>query len=126
MSERLPADVDPCAEEARQGQSLPLATARAQILEAVNPVSGDETQALTEALDRVLFEDVYSGVDVPSHNNSAMDGFAVAAADLPADGERVFIVAGTAWAGHPYTGEVTAGQCVRIMTGATVPAGLDT
>lgn len=126
MSERLPADVDPCAEEARQGQSLPLATARGQILEAVKPVSGDETQALTEALDRVLFEDVYSGVDVPSHNNSAMDGFAVAAADLPADGERVFTVAGTAWAGHPYTGEVTTGQCVRIMTGATVPAGLDT
>jgi len=126
VSERLPADIDPCAEEARQGQSLPLATARAQILEAVDPVSGDETRALAEALDRVLYEDVYSGVDVPSHDNSAMDGFAVAAADLPADGERVLTVAGTAWAGHPYTGEVTTGQCVRIMTGATVPAGLDT
>lgn len=126
MSRRLPADVDPCAEEARQGKSLPLTTARQRMLDAVSPVAGVATLALAEALDRVLLEDVYSGVDVPSHTNSAMDGFAVAASDLPAEGERAFALAGTAWAGRPYNGETGAGQCVRIMTGAAIPAGLDT
>ena len=126
MSQRLPADVDPCAEEARQGKSIPLAEARARMLDAVTPVDGDESVPLAESLDRVLSEDVYSGVDVPSHTNSAMDGFAVAASDLPAEGERAFPVAGTAWAGRPYTGAVTPGDCVRIMTGAAMPPGLDT
>ncbi|MGD8976698.1 MAG: molybdopterin molybdotransferase MoeA [Gammaproteobacteria bacterium] len=126
MSQRLPADVDPCAEEARQGRSMPLAAARARMLDAVTAVDGDESVPLAESLDRVLSEDVYSGVDVPSHTNSAMDGFAVAASDLPAEGERAFPVAGTAWAGRPYTGTVTPGDCVRIMTGAAMPPGLDT
>jgi molybdopterin molybdotransferase len=118
--------VDPCAEEARRGGSLPLETARANMLAAVTPVAGEDTVTLTESLDRVLSGDVYSGVDVPSHTNSAMDGFAVAASDLPSEGERAFPVAGTAWAGRPYSGEVRPGNCVRIMTGAAMPAGLDT
>lgn len=126
MSQRLPSDVDPCDEEARQGKSIPLAEARARMLAAAGPVTGDESVPIAESLDRILSEDVYSGVDVPSHTNSAMDGFAVAASDLPEDGERTFPVAGTAWAGRPYTGEVSAGDCVRIMTGAAMPPGLDT
>ena len=78
------------------------------------------------ALDRVLAEDVVSPLDVPSHDNSAMDGYAVRFADLKADGEVTLKVAGSSFAGVPYQGAVKAGACVRIMTGGVVPAGMDT
>lgn len=106
--------------------SLSLEEARARMLAEIAPVQGTETVALRDALDRVLAADVVSEVDVPSHRNSAMDGYALSADDLPADGERGFAVIGTSWAGHPFDGKVKAGECVRIMTGATVPEGTDT
>ncbi|MGB5250853.1 MAG: gephyrin-like molybdotransferase Glp [Gammaproteobacteria bacterium] len=126
MSEHLPASVDPCLDDARKGRALPLETARQQMLAEVTPVSGGETLPIGDALDRILLEDVTSTVDVPSHTNSAMDGYALAATDLPQQGERRYAVIGTAWAGHPYTEMPAPGQCVRIMTGASVPATLDT
>jgi molybdopterin molybdotransferase len=126
MSEQLPADVDPCLDDARKGRALPLEVARRRILAEVTPVSGGESLPISDALDRILLEDVYSGIDVPSHTNSAMDGYALAAADLPQHGERRFAVIGTAWAGHPFTEQSAPGQCVRIMTGASVPPALDT
>ena len=105
---------------------LRLDDARRRILEAVRPVAGQETLDLRQALGRVLCEPVCSSVDVPSHTNSAMDGYALAGEDLPATGERRFGVIGTSWAGRPYAGTVGSGQCVRIMTGATLPPGSDT
>ncbi len=65
-------------------------------------------------------------VDVPAHTNSAMDGYALRGADLPGAGIKAFQLAGTALAGHGYTGTLAADQCVRIMTGAPLPAGADT
>ncbi|MFN2168614.1 MAG: molybdopterin molybdenumtransferase MoeA, partial [Anaerolineae bacterium] len=106
--------------------SLSLEEARARMLEQITPVEGSETVALRDALGRILAADVISEVDVPSHRNSAMDGYAVASGDLPGDGERGFRVIGTSWAGHPFDGSVGSGECVRIMTGATVPEGADT
>ena len=106
MTQRLPPDLDPCAEEARQGKSIPMAAAQDRMLAAATPVDGDESVTLAESLDRVLSEDVYSGVDVPSHTNSAMDGFAVAASDLPADGERAFPVAGLQVDGKGFQGAI--------------------
>lgn len=82
--------------------------------------------ALRDALDRVLCEPIHSTVDVPAHTNSAMDGYALAGSELPAEGERTFKVIGTAWAGRPFAGCPGASECVRIMTGAPVPAGTDT
>jgi molybdopterin molybdotransferase len=122
----LSADVDPCDEPGHGHAALRLDEARARILAEVRPVEGEETLGLREALGRVLGRDVRSGVDVPAHDNSAMDGYALAGADLPAEGERNFPVAGTSWAGRPFDGVVRGGECVRIMTGATLPAGLDT
>lgn len=122
----LPADVDPCDEPAHGHRSLPLEEARARILAKVLPVTGHETLDLRDALGRVLHEPVRATVDVPSHTNSAMDGFALAGEALPATGERAFRVIGTSWAGRPYAGNVGSGQCVRIMTGATLPPGTDT
>ena len=78
------------------------------------------------ALGRVLAEDVISPLDVPAHDNSAMDGYAVRFADLKSDGKVTLKVAGTAFAGAPFKGAVKAGECVRIMTGGVVPQGADT
>ncbi|MFQ6023012.1 MAG: gephyrin-like molybdotransferase Glp [Acidiferrobacterales bacterium] len=93
---------------------------------AVEPVSGVEKLALRSALGRILANDILSPVNVPSHTNSAMDGYAVAAGDLPNSGTAALSVVGTSWAGRPFAGVVHQGQCVRIMTGATMPEGVDT
>ncbi len=106
--------------------SLSCEIARAKILEAVAPVTGREKIALRNTLGRILAEDVHSSINVPSHTNSAMDGYALAGSELPASGIASLQVVGTAWAGKPYEGETGKGQCIRIMTGAVMPAGTDT
>ena len=115
-----------CCADGHAGPALKLADALARILAEVRPVAGSETLAVRSALGRVLAADVVSRIDVPSHTNSAMDGYALMGADLPADGETRLAVIGTSAAGRPFAGEVAAGQCVRIMTGAPMPAGADT
>jgi molybdopterin molybdotransferase len=97
-----------------------------RIQQTVKPVEGSERLGLRSALNRVLAEDVTSPFDVPPHANSAMDGYAVRGADLPAEGEVKLAIIGTAWAGEPLNRSVETGQCARIMTGANVPAGADT
>lgn len=85
-----------------------------------------EKLAIRSALGRVLAADVVSAIDVPSHDNSAMDGYALRGADLAADAPTALRVAGTGFAGAAYAGAVGPSECVRIMTGAVMPAGLDT
>jgi molybdopterin molybdotransferase len=92
----------------------------------IRPVEGFETVATRDALDRILYAPIRSMLDVPVHTNSAMDGYALDGAQLPAEGERTFRVIGTAWAGRPFDGSAAAGECVRIMTGAPLPAATDT
>lgn len=106
--------------------SQTLAEALARICAEVRPVEGFESVATRDALGRVLYAPIRSTLDVPAHTNSAMDGYAIDGAQLPADGERGFRVIGTAWAGRPFDGRAGAGECVRIMTGAPLPAGTDT
>ena len=118
-------NVDCCA-DGHEGPALKLADALARILVEVRAVDGSETVAVRSALGRVLAADVVSRIDVPSHTNSAMDGYAVIGADLPADAETRLDVIGTSAAGRPFGGAVAAGQCVRIMTGAPMPDGADT
>ena len=121
-----PANIDPCGLPQHGHELLRLDEARARMIAAITPVAGEEVVELRGALGRVLARDVHSTVDVPSHRNSAMDGYALAGRDLPAVGNATFDVVGTSWAGRPFTGEVGRGQCVRIMTGATVPEATDT
>lgn len=111
-------DYDPTA--------LPVAQANAIIGQVVEPVRGTEQLALRSALDRVLAEDVISPIDVPAHDNSAMDGYAFQSAALAAGGDVVLEVIGTAYAGNACDTAPTAGQAVRIMTGAIMPDGCDT
>ena len=106
--------------------ALPVASAQQVIERFVSPVRAVERVALREALDRVLARDVISPIDVPAHDNSAMDGFALRSPDLAAGGETRLRVVGTAYAGAPFTGAVGPGEAVRIMTGAVMPAGCDT
>ncbi|HEX7324921.1 MAG TPA: gephyrin-like molybdotransferase Glp [Rhodanobacteraceae bacterium] len=111
---------------ARGARPLSLEDARARILGALTPIATLERLPIRAALGRVLGEDVTASVAVPAHTNSAMDGYAVRGADLPAGGETVLRQIGEAFAGHPFAGQVGAGECVRIMTGAVVPRGADT
>ncbi len=106
--------------------SLPVDKARALIREFLEPVAGTEQLALRAALGRVLAAPVISPVDVPAHDNSAMDGYAVRFSDLTADGETILKIAGTAYAGVPFKGNLKEKQAVRIMTGAVIPPGADT
>jgi molybdopterin molybdotransferase len=122
----LPAGVDPCDLPGHGRKALPLDEARARIIAEVRPVTDRETVGLREALGRVLADEVRSSVDVPSHRNSAMDGYALAGEDLPSTSPAALEVIGTSWAGRPYAGAVGRGQCVRIMTGAMLPDGTNT
>jgi molybdopterin molybdotransferase len=107
--------------------ALPVAQAQEFIARLVPRVAAIESAALRSSLGRVLARDIVSAIDVPAHDNSAMDGYALRGADLQADGDSVLPIAGTAFAGSAgQTDAVPPGHCVRIMTGAVMPAGLDT
>ncbi|OYU79890.1 MAG: molybdopterin molybdenumtransferase MoeA, partial [Burkholderiales bacterium PBB5] len=106
--------------------NLSVADARAAIHAALRPITGTEVVALRDALVRVLADDLDSTMDVPPHDNSARDGYAFDGAALQADAPLVLTCVATVYAGAPFAGTLAAGQCVRIMTGAVMPAGLDT
>nr|WP_315262860.1 gephyrin-like molybdotransferase Glp [uncultured Limnohabitans sp.] len=109
-------------------QALSVDQVNAFLHELVQPVSADESQDVYvfDALGRVLAQDVISPISVPAHNNSAMDGFAFDAAQLQAAQPLTLRVVGTALAGKAWQGKVNAGECLKIMTGAILPDGLDT
>ena len=107
-------------------KALPVAAA-AEFLQRLAPrLSAVEKVAIRSALGRVLAEDIVSPIDVPAQDNSAMDGYAFRAADLAVAGETELEVVGSGFAGGDVVAAIGPGQCVRIMTGATMPAGLDT
>jgi molybdopterin molybdotransferase len=106
--------------------ALPVAQAQEFIARLVPRVTAIESVALRSSLGRVLARDIVSAIDVPSHDNSAMDGFALRGADLSDGSDTLLPVAGTGLAGQAFDGDVPPGHCVRIMTGAVMPPGLDT
>jgi molybdopterin molybdotransferase len=105
--------------------AVPVADAQRIIADFITPIDCIEQLALRSALGRVLARDIISPIDVPSHDNSAMDGYALRSTDL-GDADVTLAVAGTAYAGRAHTGSVAPGQCVRIMTGAVMPPECDT
>ncbi|MGX5835449.1 molybdopterin molybdotransferase MoeA [Aeromonas piscicola] len=102
---------------------LPLSYALQGMLDQLACCCDTEQVPLPQALGRVLAADIASPLSVPPFDNAAMDGYAVRLADLAAG--IPLIMAGKAFAGQPYQGEWPAGHCVRIMTGAPIPAGTD-
>jgi molybdopterin molybdotransferase len=106
--------------------SMPVDTARSLIRQFLTPLSTIERVHIRHALDRILAEDIVSPIDVPGHDNSAMDGWAVRFADLRTDGETTLKRVGDSFAGKPFGGAIGAGEAVRIFTGGVMPAGADT
>lgn len=92
----------------------------------VQPISSIERVAIRSALDRTLAADITSTIDVPANDNSAMDGYALRGDDLAADKALTLRIVGSVHAGQQFDGAVAAGECVRIMTGAAMPADCDT
>ncbi len=104
--------------------SMPVEQARQLIKQFLSPVTETATIKVQDAFHRTLASDVLSPMNVPPHDYSSMDGYAVRAADLTVSGNKLKKV-GTSFAGHGFDGTVGAGECVRIMTGALIPAGSD-
>ena len=96
-----------------------------QHLVQTRPFLTTEELPLMQALGRTVAEDIISPINVPAHDNSAMDGFALDGKQLGSSPLTLRVV-GTALAGKAWQGSVQSGECVKIMTGAVMPAGLDT
>lgn len=106
---------------------LSVEEARDRILGGLTPL-GIERVSLTAALARVLAEDILAGEDIPPMANSAMDGYALRSVDTMSASPRQVLelkVLANLPAGRVYGGTVGAGQAIRIMTGAPLPAGTD-
>ncbi len=102
--------------------AMSVTQARQFIQQFLNPVAVTEVLPVMQSLGRVLAADIISPSNVPNHNNSAMDGFAFKYSDHL----KTLKIIGTAFAGRAFEGIVKPGECVKIMTGAVVPAGADT
>jgi molybdopterin molybdotransferase len=98
--------------------------AREAILACLTPIEDSENVKIRDALGRILAQEIVPQINVPAHDNSAMDGYAVRFSDLQEHSSLREI--GTALAGKPFNAKLGAGECVRIMTGAVMPAGADT
>ena len=103
---------------------IKLEEALAILIRNVRPVTDVEVQPIEDSLGRVLAEPIVSPINVPSHDNSAMDGYALRLADLAHTG--TLPLGGQSLAGHPFKGHIPADHCIRIMTGASIPDGADT
>ena len=106
--------------------ALPVAQAQEFIARLVPVVQAVEQRPIRDALGRVLARDIISAFDVPAHDNSAMDGYALRGSELRADAPTRLRIVGSGLAGQNFSGDVPAGGCVRITTGAVMPPGLDT
>jgi molybdopterin molybdotransferase len=102
--------------------ALRVEKAREAILACLSPITESEKVPTKEILGRVLAEDIVPSINVPAHDNSAMDGYAIRFADA----EKPLKEIGAALAGKPFHGQLGPGECVRIMTGAVMPPGADT
>ena len=105
--------------------ALHVEKAREAIRSCLSPIRDTERLPIRSALGRVLAQDIVPAINVPAHDNSAMDGYAVRFADLGA-GDTALREIGAALAGRKFDGRVGPGECVRIMTGAVMPEGADT
>ncbi|MDD5229227.1 MAG: molybdopterin molybdotransferase MoeA [Methylococcales bacterium] len=100
---------------------LSVEEAQQRIYDAILPLTESEMLPLKQAFGRVLAETVFAPIDLPSARNAAMDGYAFSSESFATTLTNV----GTSWAGKPFEGELNAGECVRIFTGAVLPENTD-
>ncbi|NQZ86701.1 MAG: molybdopterin molybdotransferase MoeA [Colwellia sp.] len=103
---------------------LPFEQAMEKMLSAIKPICETEFIPLSKALNRVLASNISSPLNVPPHNNSAMDGYAFSLASLQKTNTLTMV--GRSMAGEPFQGKCNLGECIRIMTGAKLPNCCDT
>ncbi len=108
-----------------QEQLLSIEQALQRIESAVTPVTETELLPLSRVPGRVTAFSVRSAIDLPPHRVASMDGYAFASSDIAEDRSFALQTIGTSWAGKPFNGNLKAGQCVRIFTGAVVPDHAD-
>ncbi len=109
-----------------EADAISVDEARKRIFKEISPITGMEKLSLRSCLNRTLADDVYSPINVPSHINSAMDGYAIAGDDLPTDSPKSYEITGISYAGKPSSESHQKGQVIRIMTGGVMPVGTDT
>jgi len=115
-----------CSDENEQG-TLSVQQALANMLGAISETTGCEQIQLIDAVDRILAESISSPINVPSHRNSAVDGYAIMQTDLAEENKTSNLkVIAQVVAGHPYEGILKKGEAIQIMTGAQMPALADT
>ena len=102
---------------------LPFESALENMLSQITPVTEVLAVPITQALNYVLAQEVASPLNVPNHDNSAMDGYAFAIESFQQN--KVLTLVGRSMAGAPFQGECKVGECIRIMTGAKMPACCD-
>lgn len=113
--------------DSKQTDVIDFKTAQNAILNAITPLQAHEYIPITRAKSRILAKNIISPINVPSHTNSAMDGYAIHHSDLPKQGAtKTLKIFGTVLAGQTLSGACPKGYCVRIMTGAPIPTHLDT
>lgn len=106
--------------------SMDATVALQRIFDQMHALEAIEKVTIRNALNRTLGTNISSTINVPGHTNSAMDGYAIKSTDIPESGTKYLNKIGTAWAGRPYLGKISNGECARIMTGAAMPEGTDT
>jgi len=102
---------------------LPFECALDNMLAQIAPVTETLSLPITKALNSILAENIASPLNVPNHDNSAMDGYAFAVESL--DQGKTLTMVGRSMAGAPFQGKCKVGECIRIMTGAKMPACCD-
>ena len=114
--------IDTCSLE--KSPLLTVDAALQRIRAAIKPIMDSETISLKNALGRILALPIYSPIHIPNERNSAMDGYAFASCDIKPQPFSLELI-GTSYAGKPFQGDIQAGQCVRIFTGAVLPEQAD-
>ena len=109
----------------QHSQALDLEEALTAIRQQLRAPSTYETCELKDAFGRVVATPIHAALSLPPFAASAMDGFAVRQQDIVATADYSLRQVGTSLAGHPYTGVVAPGECVRVFTGAAIPSGSD-
>jgi len=109
------------------GIDMPVDLVLNALAKLATPINASENEAIMDALGRIVFSDVISGINVPAHDNSAMDGYAFDGAILASTSHDVELkMVGTVLAGQVWSGAVGLGECLKIMTGGLMPKGLNT
>ena len=106
--------------------SLNVEEAQQRIRQLITPLTETETISIDQALNRTLAQDILSTINIPPQTNSAMDGYGIKFSDIDSPNPAPLRVIGSVHAGTPFSETIQQGECVRIMTGAVIPPGVDT